>query len=78
MEEILNIQHHTVRLILKSLNCSKTLQEAAQKCGLNKKSLYNYRRDNNIRYVKEKKLYMITKWHLSDTIDLLNNEVLRK
>jgi hypothetical protein len=46
MEEILNIDYHRCRLILKSLNTSKTVREAANKCGISVRTLrvwcFNY------------------------------------
>jgi hypothetical protein len=47
-EEILNIMYHRVRLMIKSLNLSKTIKEATGKCGISKKCFYNYMRDYNI------------------------------
>ena len=52
-QEILNIEYHRVRLIVKSLNLSRDKRDAAQKCGLSVKSLYQYIRIYDI--VKENK-----------------------
>jgi hypothetical protein len=47
-EEILNIEYHKVRLIILSLNTSKTARIAAMKCGISTKCLYNYIKIYNI------------------------------
>jgi hypothetical protein len=46
--EILNIEYHKVRLIILSLNSSKTVRIAAMKCGISVKCLYNYIKIYNI------------------------------
>jgi transposase-like protein len=48
MEEILNLDYHRCRLILKSLNSSKTIKEAAVKCGLSKNTLFIWRKNYSI------------------------------
>jgi transposase-like protein len=48
MNEILNMDYHRCRLILKSLNSSKTIKEAADKCGLNKRTMHTWRKNYNI------------------------------
>lgn len=48
MEEILNVDYHRCRLMLKSLNTSKTIKEAAQKCGLSKRTMQTWRKNYNI------------------------------
>ena len=55
MEEILNMDYHRSRLIIKSLNTSKTIKEAAQKCGLTPKTLHTWRKNYNICKNKEGK-----------------------
>lgn len=41
-DEILNIEYHKVRLMIKSLNLSKTIKIAAMNCGISTKSLHIY------------------------------------
>jgi len=41
MEENLNIEYHRVRLILKSLNSSVKIKDAAAKCGISQRTLFN-------------------------------------
>ncbi len=48
MEEVLNMDYHRCRLILKSLNSSKTIKEAAQKCGLSKRTMQTWRKNYDI------------------------------
>jgi hypothetical protein len=48
MEEILNLDYHRCRLMLKSLNSSKTIKEATVKCGLNKTTMQNWRKNYSI------------------------------
>ena len=40
-EEILNIEYHTKRLIVKALNQSRTNEEAAKLLGITWRNLYN-------------------------------------
>ena len=47
-DEILNIMYHRVRLMIKSLNLSKTMKEAATRCGIPKRTFYGYMKDYNI------------------------------
>jgi hypothetical protein len=47
-EEVLNIEYHKVRLMIKSLNLSKTIRLAALKCGISVKCFYNYMKLYNI------------------------------
>jgi transposase len=58
MNEILNIEFHTIRLVVKSLNCTKNSKEAAEKLGISKKTLYNYMRQYDIIYDLEKNIYI--------------------
>lgn len=53
MNEILNLDYHRARLIIKSLNTSKTIKEAAEKCGLTPRTLHTWRKNYNIRKNKE-------------------------
>lgn len=46
--EILNIEYHKVRLVVTALSISDTMDVAADKCGLSKKSIYNYIKKYNI------------------------------
>ncbi len=48
MEEILNLDYNRCRLILKSLNTSKTINEAAIKCGLSKRTMITWKKNYNI------------------------------
>jgi hypothetical protein len=48
MDEILNVDYHRCRLMLKSLNTSKTIKEAADKCGLSKRTMQTWRKNYNI------------------------------
>ncbi len=47
-EEILNIEYHKVRLMVKSLNLSHSIKSAATKCGLSTKCFYNYMKTYDI------------------------------
>lgn len=53
MNEILNLDYHRSRLIIKSLNTSKTIKEAAQKCGLTTRTFHTWRKNYSIRKNKE-------------------------
>lgn len=53
-EEILNIEYHKVRLIVKSLNLSKDRKEASNMCGISLKSIYQYMRIYDIVKVDNK------------------------
>jgi hypothetical protein len=59
MEEILNVDYHRCRLILKSLNTSKTTKEAANKCGISVRTLrvwcfnYDIIKDNEGKYQRK-------------------------
>lgn len=64
MEEILDIRQNKIRLIIKSLNLSKTVKDAAKKCGLSDRTLQRYMRNNGIRWVKEHKQYMLVRHDL--------------
>lgn len=64
MEEILNLHLNKVRLIIKSLNNSKTVKEAAEKCGLADRTLYRYMKRQGIEYSPETKSYIIVKMEL--------------
>ena len=57
MYEILNIEYHKIRLIVKSLNTTSSSKEAAEKCGISKKTMYNYIKQYNIVYDLEKNIY---------------------
>ena len=59
VDENLNIHYHRIRLILKSLNCSKNIKDASKKCGLTNRTFYRYMKDNNIKYSDEKGSYVI-------------------
>lgn len=48
-EEILNIEYHKVRLMIKSLNLSNSVKSAAIKCGVSPKCFYNYMNNYNIQ-----------------------------
>lgn len=50
--EILNIDYHRKRLILKALNRTATMPEAATMLGISERQLYNLKRDYNIFYNK--------------------------
>lgn len=54
-EEILNLDYHRSRLIIKSLNTSKTIKQAAEKCGISCKSLHTWRKNYSIVRNKEGK-----------------------
>jgi len=58
MDEILNIDYHRFRLVLKSLNSSATIAIAADKCGVNKRTMFNYMKQYSIFYSKEEKKYL--------------------
>lgn len=52
MDEILNVDFHRRRLLLKSLNISKTHEEAAKRCGITKRTLFIWKRNYNIKKSK--------------------------
>ena len=58
MEEILNIEYHQVRLMIKSLNGSKTIKEASHKCGISRKTMSRRMKDSGITYDKVTKMYI--------------------
>lgn len=51
MEENLNIQYHTQRLLIKALNQEKTAEAAAPKLGIAVRTVYRYRKMFNIKLV---------------------------
>jgi hypothetical protein len=64
MTEILNIEYHTIRLIVKALNRCKTMEEAAAELGVHSRSLYSYKRIYGIkrinkRYQAPKKTFIV-------------------
>lgn len=62
MDEVLNIKENKVRLIIKSLNSSDSVVEAAEKCGLSDRTMYRYMRANKIQWVMEHKRYMVVNY----------------
>lgn len=62
MDEVLNIKENKVRLIIKSLNSSDNVVEAAEKCGLSDRTMYRYMRANKIQWVMEHKRYMVVNY----------------
>jgi phage antirepressor YoqD-like protein len=62
MEEVLNIKENKVRLIIKSLNSSDSVEQAAARCGLSERTLYRYMRTNKIQWVMEHKKYMVVNY----------------
>jgi transposase len=52
MEEVLNIDYHKARLIIKSLNKSNNFKDAAKLCGIHKRTLYNWIRIYEIKKIK--------------------------
>jgi hypothetical protein len=55
MTETLNIDYHRCRLILKSLNTSKTMKEASLKCGISVRTMRLWCFNYNIIKTKDKK-----------------------
>jgi hypothetical protein len=55
--ENLNIDYHRLRLILKSLNTSNTIQIASDKCGISKRTMFNDMNRYNIVWDRVKKQY---------------------
>lgn len=55
MNEILNVDYHRFRLIMKSLNTSKTMKEASEKCGITVRTMQTWKRNYNIYRTKEGK-----------------------
>ena len=49
MEEILNVDYHRARLILISLNTSKTIKEASEKCGITVRTMHLWKRNYGLR-----------------------------
>lgn len=52
--EILNIEHHVKRLLLKALNRTHFQKIAAEKLGISERSLHRYKKQFNISYDKKK------------------------
>jgi len=50
MTEILNIEYHTRRLILKALNATKTKDQAAEALGMSVRKLYMVCKQYEIRW----------------------------
>ena len=55
MDEILNVDYHRKRLLIISLNVSKNHEEAANRCGITKRTLYLWKRNYGIRKNKQGK-----------------------
>jgi hypothetical protein len=55
MTETLNMDYHRCRLILKSLNTSKTMKEASLKCGISVRTMRIWCFNYNIIKTKDKK-----------------------
>jgi hypothetical protein len=49
-EDILNIEYHTKRLLLKALNKYRYNYEAARELGICERQLYRYKRQYNVIY----------------------------
>ena len=58
MNEILNIEYHKIRLVVKSLNSSYSTKEAAKKCGISEKTMRNYIKQYDILYDLERNIYI--------------------
>ena len=60
-QEILNIEYHKKRLVLKALNLVSTMPYAASKLGISLRTLYRIMDDYNIVYEKKdgKRQYFI-------------------
>jgi hypothetical protein len=52
-EEILNIEFHRKRLFLKALNCSDSFEEAAEKLGVNTRTIFRWKVSWNIFFDKK-------------------------
>lgn len=50
-QEILNIEYHTKRLILKALNQERTVRDAADSLGISERTLYFHMKQYNIKRV---------------------------
>lgn len=55
MTETLNIDYHRCKLILKSLNCSKTIRQASSKCGITTRTMYTWMKNYDIVKNKDNK-----------------------
>lgn len=55
MEEILNVDYHRARLMLISLNTSKTIKEASKKCGITVRTMHLWKKNYNIKKTKDGK-----------------------
>lgn len=53
-DEILNIEYHVKRIVLKSLNKTHFVKEAARLLGISERTLHRYKRQFNISYDKKK------------------------
>lgn len=56
--EILNIEWHTCRLIVKALNMSKDKNEAYHRLGVSERTLYRLINTYSIYYKKAERLYI--------------------
>ncbi len=63
LAEILNIDYHVRRLVLKALNTSSTVQHAANRLGVSGRTLYRYIDRYGIRFDKHDRIYTTTKKH---------------
>jgi hypothetical protein len=52
-EEILNIEYHTKRLVLKALNQEETIEAAANQLNISVRTLHRYKVKYNIQLVKD-------------------------
>jgi hypothetical protein len=57
--DILNIEYHLKKLLLKALNRAETIAEAARLTGVTKKTIRKYQRMYNIQYCPQEKQYFI-------------------
>lgn len=54
MTEILNIEYHTIRLMVKALNIHKTHAKAAAVLGMDERTIYAKKRQHNIKRIDGK------------------------
>lgn len=58
-EEILNIEYHVKRMIVKALNNTQTHEDAALLLGITVRTLYRYKAQYNVFYDKRSNDYFL-------------------
>lgn len=58
-EEILNIQYHVGKMIVKALNRAVNVRDAAKLLGVTERTLYRYKWQYNVMYDRKSGTYFI-------------------